>query len=271
MSPNARDPDADAPAVPSTEEPGTDLELYQDPALYDEQYAGYRDDLPFYRGLVRDYGGPVLELGAGTGRLSAALASSGAKVVAVDASEPMLAAARGHLAAARLAQNVELVRADMRSLELGRTFPLVLAPFNTLMHAYTPRDQDRTLATVRRHLACGGAFAFDLYLPRLGPLGVLRRETEWADVGGGHSELFLVQHHDPVNQMVESRYLLDRVAADGVVRRRTARVLQRYYTRFELLRALQLAGLGRVRFFGGFDRCRLDERSAVLVGIAGVP
>lgn len=243
-------------------------DLYQRPSLYDEQYDAYRDDLPHYRALAEDQGGPVLELGAGTGRVTAALAERGIEVVAVDSSEAMLGAARTRLEERGLAGRVTLVQADMRSLALGRTFPLVLAPFNTLMHAYTPDDQDRTLVAVRRHLADGGAFGFDVYVPRLGPQGVLRRESEWDEVGGAHAELFLLQRHDPVAQLVESRYYLDRRAPDGTLRRTTASLVQRYFGRFELLRALQLAGLGRVRFFGGFDRSPFDASSLVLVGVA---
>ncbi len=246
----------------------THAPLYDDPELYDAQYRGYRDDLPFYRGLAEDYGGPVLELGAGTGRVSAALAHAGAEVVAVDASEAMLGAAAERLRSERLVHAVTLRRGDMRTLELGRRFPLVIAPFNTLMHAYTVADQDQTLAAVARHLAPGGAFGFDVYRPRLGPQGVLRREAEWGGVGGEGAELFLLQHHDPLAQLVESRYYLDRTDPDGRLTRRVTRVVQRYYTRFELLRALQLAGLGTVRFFGGFDRAPLTDRSAVLAGIA---
>ena len=44
--------------------------------LYDLQYRSYRDDLPFYTRLADDYGGPVLELGAGTARVAAALAAA---------------------------------------------------------------------------------------------------------------------------------------------------------------------------------------------------
>jgi len=233
-------------------------------ALYDLQYAAYRDDVPFYLRLADDQGGPVLELGAGTGRVTEALLAAGHEVVAVDASAAMLARARERLGDR---PGLRLVHGDMREVRLGRRFPLVIAPFNTLMHAYTLDDQDRTLATVTAHLEPGGAFAFDLYLPRFGPMGVVRREEEWGELAPS-TELFLVQHHDPAAQLVRSVYYLDETDAEGVVRRRTARLEQRYYHRFELERALRAAGLPRVQLFGGFDRSRLDERSALMVGVA---
>lgn len=243
-----------------------------DPELYDLQYASYRDDIPFYLRLADELGGPVLEIGAGTGRLTEALAAAGHEVVAVDRSEAMLARAEVRLASHVSSGRVHLVQRDMRELELGDAapsgFPLVVAPFNTLMHAYTLPDQDATLSGVRRHLAAGATFAFDVYQPHLAQLGVLRREREWAGLAGPGSELFLVQHHDPDAQLVESVYYLDEAQPDGSLRRRSAQLLQRYYTRFELERALAQAGFGAVRLFGGFEKQRLSAASLKVVGLA---
>lgn len=241
--------------------------IYELPELYDAQYAHYRDDLAFYQKLAEDYGGPVLELGSGTGRVTAALAQAGHQVVGVELSAAMLERARE-----RSSQQVTLLQGDMRKLDLPETlpqrFPLVIAPFNTLMHAYTLAEQDATFASVRRHLAAGGLFALDLYNPDFGALGVLRREAEWQQVGGAQAELFLVQHHDPDAQLVESRYYLDEVAPDGQLRRQRAVLKQRYYTRFELERALRQAGFSQLRFFGGFERQRYSHKAPLLIALA---
>ncbi|MBX3143217.1 MAG: class I SAM-dependent methyltransferase [Trueperaceae bacterium] len=239
-----------------------------DPELYDLQYESYRDDIPFYLRLAAELGGPVLEIGAGTGRLTEALAAAGHEVVAIDYSEAMLARSEPRLHAYTRSGQVTLLKRDMRELELGREFALVIAPFNTLMHAYTPADQDGTLAAARRHLAAGATFAFDVYQPHLAQLGVLRREPEWSGLAGPGSELFLVQHHDPDAQTVESVYFLDEVRPDGSLRRRSTRLLQRYFTRFELQRALVQAGFANVRLFGGFEKQRLSAASLMIVGLA---
>ncbi|ADI13448.1 class I SAM-dependent methyltransferase [Truepera radiovictrix] len=243
--------------------------------LYDLQYAHYRDDLPFYTRLAHDYGGPVLELGAGTGRVAAALARAGFEVVALEPAEQMILRGRARLAREGLEERVTYVPGDMRSVRLGRRFPLVIAPFNTLMHAYTLKDQDATLETVRAHLEAGGRFAFDLYTPRFGQLGVLRREAEWAHVGaagalerGGAGELFLLQEHDPDAQLITSHYFFDRTDAAGRLTRQRYRLTQRYFTRFELERALLQAGFANVRLYGGFDRTRVSATAPHLVGIA---
>ncbi len=239
--------------------------IYDDnAALYDLQYAAYRDDVPFYTRLAFDQGGAVLELGAGTGRLTEALLTAGHEVVAVDASAAMLERAEARLAGRA---GATLVQGDMRQVRLQRRFDLVIAPFNTLMHAYTLDDQDATMATVAAHLAPGGLFAFDVYRPQLGALGVLRREPEWANLAPG-TDLFLAQDHDAEAQLVTSHYYLDERGADGAVRRTTSTLVQRYYHRFELERMLRAAGLGRLQLYGGFDRRRLEATSPMLVGLA---
>lgn len=243
-------------------------DIYELPDLYDQQYRHYRDDFHHYRRLAEDYGSPVLELGAGTGRLTLALAGSGHQVVAVESQREMIDAARRRINEEGLSERVELVHADMRGYELERRFPLVVAPFNTLMHLYTLDDQDQALRGVRRHLRQGGAFACDLFVPRFEQLDVLRRVPEWRQVGGEDGELFVVQEHDPVRQLIVSNYRLDLLASDGTVRRLRATLRQRYFTRFELERALRQAGFGRIRTFGDFERGPFTAESTRLVIIA---
>ncbi|MEX2540206.1 MAG: class I SAM-dependent methyltransferase [Trueperaceae bacterium] len=243
-------------------------DIYDEPDLYDEQYLRYRDDIPFYQRLAVDVGEPVLELGAGSGRLSVELGRAGHRVVGVELSPRMLEQGRARVEAERLDERVRLLAGDMRKLRLEERFPLIVAAFNTLMHLYTPADQDAALATVATLLAPGGTFAFDLFLPEFGPQGLLRREAEWENVGGARSELFLVQEHDRVAQTITSRYYLDSSGADGLLRRRTTTLHQRYYTRFEIERALRQAGFSRISLSGDFDRRPVTADSPRLVGLA---
>src|SRR5690606_25713075 len=185
------------------------------PELYDAQYLSCRGDLPFYLRVADDVGGPVLELGAGTGRVTESLARAGHEVTAVDASAPMLRRARERLEASGIetgeGRQVRLVSADMRELDLERRYPLVVAPFNTLAHAYTLEDQDRVLSVVHSLLEEGGVFAFALFVPRLGQLGVLRSEPSLAEPvreslrgsTAGRVDLFVSQRDDPERQLLE--------------------------------------------------------------------
>ena len=226
-------------------------DLYADAELYDLLHDDYRDDLAFYRGLAEDFGGPVLELGAGSGRVTVALARAGFEVVAVEPAAAMRARGAARLDASGVGGRVAWLDADARRLELERDFPLVIAPFHMLMHLADLDDQDAALRAARAHVAVGGAFATDVYVPRFGPSGVVRSEPTWAGLQGDLSTWQLV---DPIGQTVVTEHRLDRTLPDGTVRRRAATLRQRYFHRFELERALRAAGFGRVRTFGGFDR-----------------
>ncbi|HEY8431612.1 MAG TPA: class I SAM-dependent methyltransferase [Sandaracinaceae bacterium] len=141
--------------------------FYRDARWYDHTNRRYRDDIDFYVRLARRAGGPVLELGVGTGRVALAMAEAGARVVGVDREPEMLARAAERLAkrSREVRRRVELREGDMRELRLGRRFPLVIAPFNAFQHLYEDDDVERALATCRRHLAPGGKLAFDVLMP----------------------------------------------------------------------------------------------------------
>lgn len=141
---------------------------YADPAYYDKTYRSRRWDVEYYVRLARLSGGPVLEYGAGNGRIAMPIARAGVDVVAVDLSEPMLEDFRASLERepAEVKRRVRVVQGDMRTARVRRRFPLVIAAFNTILHLYTRQDMEQFLAHVRAHLAPRGRFVFDFSVPR---------------------------------------------------------------------------------------------------------
>jgi SAM-dependent methyltransferase len=109
-------------------------EHYADAALYDYEYRRRRADVTFYRELAKRRGGPILDLGAGSGRVTIALARDGHDVTAVDRSPGMLAKLRERVAAlpAAVAGRVEIVAGDLCTFAVTGKFPLVIAAFNTV-------------------------------------------------------------------------------------------------------------------------------------------
>ena len=140
------------------------------PEFYDHvvPYAT-RPDVRFYVEMARESGGPVLELGCGTGRILLPTARSGVEVVGLDASARMLETCRGRLHAEppEVRRRVSLRHADMRDFDLGRTFGLVTIPFRPFQHLITVEDQLACLATIRRHLATDGRLVFDVFNPSI--------------------------------------------------------------------------------------------------------
>ena len=80
-------------------------------------------------------------------------------------SEPMLRMAREQAAAANV--SMEYVLGDMRDFEFGRQFGLIFIGRNSLLHLHSTEDLLATFAAVRRHLAPGGIFAFDIFNPNV--------------------------------------------------------------------------------------------------------
>jgi SAM-dependent methyltransferase len=122
---------------------------------HDLECGGYREDLPSWRSLAAATGGPVLDVGAGTGRVTLDLAAHGLAVVALDSEAAVLAALEHR--AAGLA--VETVVADARSFELGRRFPLIVVPMQTLQLLGGRWGRAAFLRCARTHLEPGGVVA----------------------------------------------------------------------------------------------------------------
>jgi SAM-dependent methyltransferase len=134
--------------------------------FYDVVYARVRDgvDNEYYLARMAAAGGPVLEIGAGTGRLLREALRRGVDAWGIDLSPSMVERCRAQLPpGARERVSV----ADVVSMRLGRRFALVVAPFRVLSHVAEVEDQLRLLDTVHEHLVPEGGFVFDLYVPNL--------------------------------------------------------------------------------------------------------
>jgi SAM-dependent methyltransferase len=127
-----------------------------------------RRDVAFWQRLAAAEEGLVLELGCGTGRITLPAARTGARVIGIDRSAPMLARARQRLRRARLP--VRLLRGDIRQLPFRQRtrFGMVMAPYGILQSLTRERDLRETVAAVEGVLQPGGLFVIDLVpdLPR---------------------------------------------------------------------------------------------------------
>jgi SAM-dependent methyltransferase len=193
--------------------------LYCSGLFYDHFYRRHTQHVRFYVEMARRYGGPVLELGVGTGRVALALAGAGIEVVGVDVMPSMLARARERIERLPTATRarVMLRRADMRRLRLGRRFALVIAPFNAFAHLYTRRDLERTLAACRRHLLPRGRLVFDVPMPDLHALTAdperLYKGRDVTDPEDGRRYTYHeASHYDAVEQIRSVTMLLEREA-----------------------------------------------------------
>ena len=123
----SRGPDA-APAFYS--QFGLQPEIYDALAVNTLAHSAAGSDVELFRRLAAQTGGPILEIGCGTGRVTMPLAADGHDVVGIDRSAPMLAIAEAHRAGlpADTAARISYRQADLATLDLGREFALIVAP-----------------------------------------------------------------------------------------------------------------------------------------------
>ena len=133
------------------------------PVWHDVECAGYTADMSVWRSLAEDIGGPILDLGCGTGRVALDLAERGFGVTGVDSDAELVEALRARARERGLAIDAEA--ADARSFSLGSRFALVIAPMQVVQLLGGPDGRRSMFGAVRRHLDVGGTFAAALANP----------------------------------------------------------------------------------------------------------
>jgi SAM-dependent methyltransferase len=133
--------------------------------LYDRWCAGVDHDIPFYVLACEGATGPVIELGAGSGRIAVELARHGHRVIALDAAPAMLAQAERRARRYGVGDLLEIVLGDLRDPPELPPSERVIAPFRTFMHLTGDDERRRALTAAAGLLAEGGHFIFDVFEP----------------------------------------------------------------------------------------------------------
>ncbi len=238
---------------------------------YDAAYGAMSSlgaDLGFYLELAREAAGPVLELGCGTGRVLLPIAADGIPCTGLDASPAMLAA----LAAKSPTSNLRLVQSSMQDFDLqGDRFALIFSAFRAFQHMYTVRDQLACLACVRRHLAPGGCFAFDVFNPRLARIATPEEPEEEDlrfELDGDLVVRFTSVRRQPDLQLQHVHMRYERRRGGEVVSNEEVGFDMRHFYRYELEHLLMRAGFEELTLYGDFDRSPLRADSPALIQLA---
>lgn len=245
--------------------------VYDWPEYYDWTSTGLAGDVSYYVELAKEKGGPVLELGCGTGRCTLAIAKAGIPVVGVDLSESMLSRARQKAAEMGLQSQTEWVHANMVQLNLERTFPLIIIPYRSFLHLLTVRDQVETLKRIRRHLADDGWLALNLFVPKIDHLYELNGKISHRGVfpiPGTNEvvELYDYIEYDYFAQLAHVIRYMERFDEQGNSQERIRTSFQlRYIFPSELTHLFNLCGFKIVNRFGSFDRAPFGRESEELI------
>jgi SAM-dependent methyltransferase len=247
-------------------------EFYDSTPLYVE-----RRDVDFYVAEAHASGGPVLELGCGTGRVLLPTARAEVKITGLDASANMLERCRARLAAEpeEVRRRAGLVRGDLVNFELGREFALITIPFRPFQHLLTVEEQLGCLRAARRHLGKGARLVFDLF--HVNPSAVYdpvwmkeKDEGPATTLPDGRTvrRTTRVAAFHRAAQINDVEFCWYVTHADG--RREESRwsTPLRYSYRFEVEHLLARAGLRVAWLYGDYDRSPFGDDSPDMIFVA---
>ena len=220
--------------------------------LYDLEYT-HDYDVPFWLALAEREAGPVVEWGAGTGRIAVPLAQAGHEVTAVELSPQM--AERGE----KKTKTVEWIVGDMRIVEPGRRYGLAVCAFNSFLCLASVDDALAFLRNAYEHLVPGGLLGIEVsaFSPEElvdPPGGTALRHDFTRRLPDGRLDRFSVSRYDAATQLTEMRLFYERYDASGTLENRRAHDLTvRITNRDELHLMLRLAGFEVEAVYGGFE------------------
>jgi SAM-dependent methyltransferase len=242
-----------------------DTEQYAATAEFYDYVVPYqtRQDVAFFVEAAQASGGPVLEVGCGTGRVLIPTARAGISIYGIDLSPHMLAVCEQHLEQepAEVQQRIQLDLADMRDFDLGQTFKLITIPFRPFQHLIEVEDQIACLRCIRRHLAGDGRFILDLFNPSL---PIMAREVT-GDEQGDEPEFTMpdgrrvlrrnrIVAQDVFKQYHDVELIYQITHPDGRTERLVHAFPMRYLFRYEAEHLLARCGFAVEALYADYDK-----------------
>ncbi len=238
-----------------------------------------RQDVAFYVEMARESGGPVLEVGCGTGRVLIPTARAGFEITGLDLSPHMLEICREKLEAEteEVRARVRLVQGDMRHFTLDQAFQLITLPFRPFQHLTTVEDQLACLGCIRQHLAEGGRLILDIFNPSMEALA----KKNFGEEMGEEPEFSMPDGRkvirrnatvarDVANQINFVELIHYVTHPDGRRERLVQAFPMRYLFRFEAEHLLVRAGFEVEQLYGDYDRSPYGSKyPGELIFVAG--
>jgi len=249
-------------------------EYYGDLAkFYDWRLQGDVEDIPFYVELAKESGGPVLELGCGTGRVTLPIAESGAEAVGLDLSPDMLNIAEQKLSrmSREVQEKVQFAEGDMANFALGRQFSLVILPANQFRELLTTDNQLSCLRCIASHLNRDGSVVIEITNPfrsieRWTAGEVFQRKVGYCEETGTIVEcVFETTAVNLMEQWIEQETIYIEHLWDGSTTRHVGRSRSLHIFPGELDLLLDISGFKVTDKWGGYDRSRLEDKSPRLI------
>lgn len=239
--------------------------------IYDVDMGTKTDDIPMYRRYARNIGGPILEVGCGTGRIVFPFAQLGFEVWGIDNSPAMLRVAQQKLngKTESIRERIQLIQADMRDFELEQKFRLAILAYNTFMLLVNREEQESALRQIRNHLADQGKLIIDLFVPREHNLTKKEYQSPKYDPVKGRTFIRIdSKRYDPVEQIQQIEYAYDYILDSGEMERVLKPISMRYVFPSEMELLLEKNGYKVEEKLGGYDGRRYDYYSGKMIFVA---
>lgn len=242
---------------------------YSDIADLYDIYVPATFDIPFFVEETKRATGEVLELMAGTGRVSIPMLEAGVRLTCVDSSEEMNAILRDKLE--RRGLRADVYTQDVCELDLGKQFAMVVIPFHSFAHIVSPADQRKALERIRQHLVPGGTFICTLANPALRQKAVdgqlrLFREYALPDAQGTLLLWILEKHSADDDRVVEAYQFYEEYDRHGTLQRKRLMELRfRLSTRQEFEALAAAAGFGVQAVFGDYSHGEFKDDSPFMI------
>jgi SAM-dependent methyltransferase len=238
--------------------------------FFDADYADFTEDLQIAEAYAQRTGGPLVDVGCGTGRLLIPLATAGYDVTGIDLSPEMLRIAGAKAQAAGVADRVTLVQGDYADVSLPGTYRLALVMMNTFLHLTSQADQLRALRHWRKHLSQGGLLLIDVFNPDVAELasmdGRLEWDKTWIDPQTGNTVMkFLTRTVDLAEQVIHATLIYDEIADDGRLSRTLVPFDHRYLWRPEAELLLHQAGFELEAVYGDRSLGPYEDESDTMI------
>ena len=243
--------------------------------FYDHWAKPQSEDIPFYVKRAAAVKGPVVELGAGTGRIAIPIARAGQDVIGVDLSGAMLTEAARRAAAEGVVDKITFIEADMRAFVADPPVELVIVPFRGFLHLLTADDQLAALASIRRSLVSGGRLILNIFVPdpetQVALNGRKTSHGEFVDERGRRCEMWGLPEYDVTSQRLHLRVGLDIYDGERLLDTIETAFDLRVIYRYEFEHLLVRAGFEVEALYGWFDERPLEGDAREQIWVARKP
>lgn len=248
--------------TPEAEYPAVFARFYD--VIYNHVRSG--SDHDYFLNKILNAGGPVLEVGVGTGRFFTEALNRGADIDGIDISPEMIKILKQKLSPE---EHHRVQIQNICKLKMHRKYQLIIAPFRVFMHLIEVKEQISALNSVYHHLLPGGLFIFDLFVPNLKMIadGVENMNDFSGEYEPGKKlQRFTSMHADPVNQISYVTFTFVWTENDKEYTKEWKTYL-RFFFRYELEHLLSQSPFSNYLICGSFaeDSLSKDSKEFIVV------